>query len=229
MTKKGWIWIGICTLLLGAYFAFWQQTVSFEDILGTADSLSTRFEDNPLQTIAIYVGLYILVASLSVPVASTISLLGGVTFGWGLGFVLAVFSATIGSMLPFLLAGKILRSRAESTYGGALEKLNRGLEQSGNMYFLSARLAPFTPFYALNLISGLTSIKLKDYALLTVIGITPGTLALTFTGNQVGSTVSASSLFNPWLFFGLVVLSALPIGLRHLADRILPKDLGPDA
>ena len=67
-----------------------------------------------------------------------------------------------------------------------LASVSRALETNGLMIMLLLRLSPLIPFNALDYISGITSISLRDYAL-ALVAILPGALVLCFAGASASS------------------------------------------
>lgn len=74
--------------------------------------------------------------------------------------------------------------------GGVAKK---ALETNGFRIMLLLRLSPLIPFNALDYISGVTSISLRDYAL-ALCGILPGTIMFCMVGATASSLADADSM-----------------------------------
>ena len=86
----------VVVALIGAFFYFdGQQYIAVSTFREWVDQ-------NVLTASLAYLGLYILVAALSLPGAAAITLLGCAVFGLWLGVLLVSFASIIGATLAFL-------------------------------------------------------------------------------------------------------------------------------
>jgi uncharacterized membrane protein YdjX (TVP38/TMEM64 family) len=67
----------------------------------------------------------------------------------------------------------------------------KALETNGLKIMILLRLSPLIPYNALDYISGVTSIPLRDYSL-ALIGILPGTILFCFVGATASSLADGS-------------------------------------
>ncbi len=67
-------------------------------------------------------------------------------------------------------------------------------------------IEPLFPFFLVNLLSGLTRMKVGTYVMATALSIIPGSLAYTFVGRQLGTINSRAELASPRLFLSFTVL-----------------------
>jgi uncharacterized membrane protein YdjX (TVP38/TMEM64 family) len=122
----------------------------------------------------IFVVLYSVGTVIAFP-GSLLSLAGGLLFGTLIGGTLIVVAATCGATVAFLLARYAGRDAIQRFIsGGQLEKFDQLISGSGLSAVLFTRLVPLFPFNFINFAWGLTSVRLRDYAVGTVVGIIPG-------------------------------------------------------
>ena len=69
---------------------------------------------------------------------------------------------------------------------------SRALESNGLKIMILLRLSPLIPFNALDYISGITSISLRDY-IIALVAILPGALVLCFLGASASSLSDRTS------------------------------------
>lgn len=106
----------------------------------------------------------------------------------------------------FLIGRYLLRDRVRS---GLVEKypiimaLDEAFKRKGFFIFLLLRLSPIVPFNAINYIGGVTSIRLRDYAL-ALFGMMPGTILYCFIGATAGS-LTTGSMSGPATIASIVV------------------------
>ena len=139
--------------------------------------------------------------------------------------------ASIGSICSFLLGRYLFRNcvmvMAQSY--PLFHAVDAALEHNGLKIMILLRLSPLIPFNALDYLSGITSIPLRDYAL-ALVGILPGTFMLSFVGASASSlsestssgnqTLKIISIVSGLVFGGCGVYAASYYSKKEL-DRIL--------
>ena len=148
---------------------------------------------------ALFIALYALVSLLPVP-KNVFAGLAGVLFGLALGVVVVVVAALVGAAAAFALSRVLGREVVERITGGRVAHVDALLHRRGMLAVIVVRLVPVLPFTAINYAAGLTSVRTRDYAIGTALGILPGTIsfvALGAYGTSPGSwpfIVSAAAL-----------------------------------
>ncbi len=140
---------------------------------------------------------------------NVLSAAAGAVFGLAEGVALVYVAALLGAAAAFGLGRGLGRAAVERLSGGRLARIDAMLSRRGMTAVLVARLVPVVPFTALNYAAGLVSVRRRDYAVGTAVGIIPGTVAYV----AVGSYASAPG---SWPFEvalgGLVLLSLAGVG-----------------
>lgn len=167
---------------------------------------------------------YLLMAALSIPGGTLLSLFIGLLFGRWVGTAIIVISATAGAVVVFILAryliGAWVRNRLQR-YPKALRLLS-GFERNAISYLLFVRLVPLFPFWLVNLASAFTAIRLRQFALATGVGIIPGSFIYANLGQTLGRIDSARALLTPPVLGALLLLglfALLPPVVRHLRRK----------
>jgi uncharacterized membrane protein YdjX (TVP38/TMEM64 family) len=216
----------IILALLGLAFALGlHRQLSLETLRQHRDTLEAFVEANFLAAILIYMGVYLLAVTISLPGALFLSLSGGFLFGTTAGGSATWVSATLGATLVFLAArtafGDVLRARAQ----GWIKRLESGFRDNAFNYILALRLFPGAPFFVVNLAPAFLGVKLRDFFLATALGIIPGTFVYAAVGNGLRAAFDAGTavdpvaaardiIFSPAIIgpiAGLIALSLLPI------------------
>ena len=76
--------------------------------------------------------------------------------------VIVSFASTIGATLAFLASRFLLRDWVQAKFGDKLKPINDGVEKEGAFYLFALRLVPAFPFFVINLVMGLTTIRTLD-------------------------------------------------------------------
>lgn len=146
---------------------------------------------------------YGLVTLTPVP-KNVLSIAAGVVWGFALGALLVYLGALLGAALAFAIGRGLGREAVERFTGARVERIDALLRRRGLVSIIGVRLIPVLPFTAINYAAGLTSVRRRDYAVGTVLGIIPGTLAYVAVGG-VGFEPG------PGLYIALGTLSALSV------------------
>jgi uncharacterized membrane protein YdjX (TVP38/TMEM64 family) len=113
----------------------------------------------------------------------------GVAFGPVSGATTSLVAMTITACAQFLLARHVVGERVRQRLGSPLVRVNHLLERRGAIAVAGARLLP-GPFSEFNMLAGLTSLKLRDFALGTLIGCVPKALAWSGLGSLLQARFS---------------------------------------
>ena len=115
-----------------------------------------------------------LATSVGVPTIIGV-LLGGYFYGASLGACLSICAYLLGACISFLLARTLGQGWVErlATKQPKIAKLNLVLVRRGVLMVAIVRFALIVPYNILNFALGASNLKLKQFALGTLIGITP--------------------------------------------------------
>jgi pyruvate/2-oxoglutarate dehydrogenase complex dihydrolipoamide dehydrogenase (E3) component/uncharacterized membrane protein YdjX (TVP38/TMEM64 family) len=209
MKKTGLI--GIVAIIVIIFYVFdLGQFLTLEYIKQQQEQIETLYADNKLLTLGSFFVLYILVTGVSLPGATILTLAAGGVFGLVTGLILVSFASTIGASLAFLISRYLFRETVEARFGGSLAAINKGIEKDGAFYLFALRLVPAFPFFVINLVMGLTPIKLKTFYWVSQAGMFAGTIVYVNAGTQLAQIDSASEILSAELIFSFLLLAMLP-------------------
>ncbi len=166
--------------------------------------------------IAGYMGIYILVTSLSLPGAAVMTLAGGAFFGLLAGTIIVSFASTIGATLACFVSRFILRDWIQGKFGNKLKTVNEGIAKEGTLYLFTLRLIPVFPFWLINLVMGLTKMPLRTFFWVSQIGMLAGTIVFVNAGKELAKIDSLSGILSPTLILSFVILGLFPITAKKL-------------
>lgn len=221
--KHWWLFI-LLMMLAGLFFAFdLGHFLSLEALKSSRDELQQAYWARPLQTIGLYAAIYIVIASLSLPGATVMTLAGGTIFGLEVGAPAAVISAAIGATVAFWVARHVLRDAVHRRFGDRMAAINAGIEHDGAFYLFSLRLVPVFPFFVINLLMGLTVIRTRTFFWVSLLGMLPATIIYVNAGTQLAALTTLSDILSPALIASFALLAAFPWlarwGLAHIKDK----------
>ena len=217
-------------IVVGWFYA--SELLQVESLTDKESELRQTLHSNPFLVYTLAFGTYVAFTSLSIPGAAILSLFLGWYLGFWSGFILVSFASTTGATLAFLSSRYFLRQRILKRYGERLKGINQHLHREGAFYLFTLRLIPAVPFFLVNLLMGLTPIRIKTFWWVSQLGMLPGTAAYVYAGSNLPElskiqSPDRSPILTPELIAGFIILGLLPWILKS-ALRLLPnqKDAG---
>jgi len=209
--KNRWWILVLLGLLIGLFFVFdLGRFFSLGTLKESHTDLLQAYQEQPFLVIGIYSLAYIVIAALSLPGATVMTLAGGAMFGVWVGVPVVIISATIGATLAFWAARYVLRDAVKRRFGDRLRIINEGLERDGAFYLFSLRLVPAFPFFLINLLMGLTAIRSATFFWASLVGMLAGTAVYVNAGTQLAAITHLSDILSPVLIGSFVLLAAFP-------------------
>lgn len=189
-------------------------------LLGGA--LAALREPGPTAAALIAAG-YVLGTVLLVPMP-VFHLLAGFVLGPVGGAVLAVPASTAGACAAFATGRWLVRGAAARAMARwpSLGRVGEAVGSSGLRVVLLLRLAPLAPFVVLNYALGATAIRLRDFALASLLGSLPSLLIQVYLGSLAATADDLLSA-RGGVAAGPVVLSALATGAVMVAIGVVVR------
>ena len=206
--------IALLGVIVAAIFSFFYFDLnSYLTLQGMKDSLDTfqsQIAQNPVLSMGVFFAIYVAVTALSLPGAAILTLAAGALFGLVQGLVIVSFASSVGATLAFLVSRFILRDTVRNKFKEKLKKIDEGVEKQGAFYLFTLRLVPVFPFFLINLLMGLTSLKTWTFYWVSQVGMLAGTAVYVNAGTQLAQIDSLSGIVSPGLIFSFVLLGIFP-------------------
>ena len=209
----------IITLISIWYIFDLGQLLTLDYFKNQQASIELWKSENPLTAAVIFATIYISVAALSLPDATILTLVGGAIFGLLWGTVIVSFASTIGATLAFLVARLLLKDWVQQRFGNKLKTLNEGFEKDGAFYLFTLRLVPIFPFFVINLLMGLTPIRVRTFYWISQVGMLAATLVYVNAGTQLARIENLQGILSPELIISFILLGLFPL----LAQKTLAQ------
>ena len=195
-----------------SFFAFdLGQFFNLAYLKSRQQTFASYYANHRLLTLAIYFIAYVTMAALSLPGAAIMTLAGGALFGVAVGGVVISFASSIGAALAFLVSRFVLRDSIQKKFGDKLTAINEGIRKDGAFYLFTLRLVPVFPFFIINLVMGLTPLRLPIFYIVSQLGMLPATLVYVNAGTQLGKIESLTGILSPGLILSFVLLGIFPL------------------
>jgi len=221
----------LALVIIFIWYAQIKNLISYDYLTQNRELLISWRDNNYTMAVVIFITTYILVVALSLPGASLMTLTGGFLFNIFPGFFYNIVGATSGAILIFLATktflGDFLYSKIKSNGNkkSILDRMNSELHENEFSYLLILRLMPMVPFFIANLAPAFLGIKLRTFAITTLLGISPGTIVYTSVGSGLGAVFDSNGspdldiIFEPITLISvisLIALAGLPIFIKKM-------------
>jgi uncharacterized membrane protein YdjX (TVP38/TMEM64 family) len=211
-------------LLDSAERFFNDPSVALENVVQSVEAMGSL---GPLYFGAAYTAAEIL-AIPAIPLTAS----AGYLFGVGEGTAVVLFSASIAATISFVIGRTLLRSYVESVLDDypKFAKIDRAIGKEGFKLMLLLRVSPIFPFALSNYLYGASSINFSSFFWGTLLGFTPGTLAIVYAGYVGKALTTEGSESYPWFVYvgGLALFTCLLKVLADTATRIVEEMEGEE-
>ena len=226
MSRELWRWLlrGVLVVVaIGAVTAFFVSGAQHHLDLATLQRsrawLATMQAAHPWRLAFTFLGVLIAVVLLSLPLLTVMTLAAGAIFGLFEGTVLMSFGSAIGAVLVMLASRFVFKDALRRRFAHRLHKIDAGIERDGAFYLLNIRLVPIFPFFIVNLLMGLTHMRVWTFYWVTQIGMLVGTAVYVNAGTRVAEAHSARELVSLPMIVSLALLAVLPFVSRWMIKR----------
>jgi uncharacterized membrane protein YdjX (TVP38/TMEM64 family) len=224
--------IVILAVVVAAVAAFFGlglgHYLSLEYLQASRARALAQVEAAPLTASLAFFAMYVLVTGLSLPGAAVMTIAAGAIFGVVWGVALVSFASAVGATVAFLIARTVLREWVERRFGAYLEPINRGLEREGVFYLFSLRMVPVFPFFVVNLLMGLTRIRVVPFYFVSQVGMLAGTFVFVFAGTQLAGIRSLGDVLSPGLIGALTLLGVFPLLAKKVIELFARRRAGAE-
>lgn len=195
----------IIILIAIAYFIGLNRHLTWDNFDMVHHVAMEHVEKHPYLSPLIYMGIYIIYASLALPGILLLTILGGFLFPLPLSTCYVICSATIGGSILFLstkrASGSFLTEKVRF-----FSRIERGFHKNAARYMLFLRLVPLFPCWFVTISSALFGVRFKTFFWTTLVGITPCAFLVTSMGTAIMMMIESKSPSRFYSFF---------IGLHH--------------
>lgn len=219
MSRSRLILLSLIVLIFaaGVYFDL-HEAITLENFKARQTDADAWVTANPFTAAFGYLLFYVVVTAVNIPGAAAMTLIAGALFGILQGTIIVSFASTIGATLAFLLSRYLLRDFVEQRFRALTMRINKGVEKDGAYYLFTLRLVPAFPFFAINMVMGLTRLNVITFYWVSQIGMLPATILYVNAGTQLGQTESLAGVLSPQIIGSFVLLGLFPLVARKVVD-----------
>ncbi len=227
--RRSWIGLALLSVVVAGSVVMvcvngTEQTLHW--LAGREAALEQFLQHNPFSTYLALFLIYVLVTGASVPGATLLSLLMAMLLGFWPALVLVSIASTLGATLAMLLARTLFRESVEMKLSGRYGRFFKGMQEDGPYYLFALRLSPYVPYFVVNLLMGLTSMRTWTFWWISQLGMLPMTCLYLWAGSHLPgfgqlAEKGPGQLVSPMLGLALLLVAVVPLGIRLLVKRRL--------
>lgn len=185
----------VATLLLGIMaIAFAWHFTGLAEIV-TADRIRhflASARGDPWAPIWV-LAAYLIAAAVAFPV-NLLMLATAAVFGPWLGFAYSALGVFTSAFLVYFVGAWLGKATVERLLGPKLRRILEGARQRGVLVVVAFRVVPVAPGTVVNLALGASGIRFADFAIGSVVGMTPGLLLVSIVGDRLVALVTEPTL-----------------------------------
>jgi uncharacterized membrane protein YdjX (TVP38/TMEM64 family) len=187
-----------------------HEYLSFKKIQAYLISIQAYHQQRPWNFTLIFITTIITLISLSIPGTIVLTILAGSIYGAFLGTFLVCLATTMGSSISFSLARFIFKDFLEKRFIKQFNFINNKVRENAIGSVLTLRLVPALPLILINMIMGLTKIRLITFVWVSYAGLIPGTFIYVYAGRRLSELDSIEEILSWPLIIGLLSLGLVP-------------------
>lgn len=188
---------------LGALAAAWHWTPLGQWIrIDTVSVLLTNFNASHLAPLLI-IGLFAL-GGIFIPITLLI-ISTALVFDPLPGFLLSMCGSVLSAAVTFKIGNYLGRDAIRKIAGKRANRVSRKIVRHGFLAVTFLRLAAIAPFTVINLIAGASNVKFRDYLIGTVLGMSPGILALNVFGQGLIAAIRKPSPLSLTILIAVII------------------------
>jgi uncharacterized membrane protein YdjX (TVP38/TMEM64 family) len=162
---------------------------------------------------------YLIAGVVAFPV-NVLMLATAAVFGPWLGFAYSALGVFTSAFLVYFVGAYLGKATVERLLGPKLRRVLEGARKRGIMVVVAFRVVPVAPGTVVNLALGASGIRLSDFAIGSVVGMTPGLLLLSIMGDRIVALIMDPTIGEVAV---LVLCIAAYLALVFVAQALLSR------
>jgi uncharacterized membrane protein YdjX (TVP38/TMEM64 family) len=211
--SKRHIFVGLVFVALILIFKFTPvgDFFSLENLKNNREHLQYFVDHHYIMTALMYIASYVVVVSITLPIALFMTIAGGFLFGIVWGVIFANIGATLGAIISFNIIRHFFGKAMQKKYATRLVGFNRNFKQHGPFYLLGLHFVAVVPFFLINVLASLTNISLLTFIWTTSLGLIPASTLFAYMGQKLGTINSVDDILTPQVLMAFMALALLAI------------------
>ena len=207
-SKKYLYLVALLTLVI---FFYYNNSLFEKTILDNIVNLEDYYIQSPIFFMFAYFVVYVVLTTLSLPVALMLGLLSGFIFDLYSAILLISFASSFGATAAMLISRYLISDYINRRFSNEISLINNEVNEHGAYYLFALRMSPIFPFFVINAAFGLTKIRSLTFYLVSQLGMLPGTIIIILIGSELNDFLIKGSPFSIDLVLYLTLLGLIPL------------------
>jgi len=224
-----------------------------DQALALRDRLLDLHARHPVASVAAYIAGYVAMTACSIPGAVFLTLTGGAVFGFGVALAAVSAASTAGACLAFLSARHLLRGTVRRLWPCQLTRIDAAMADGdsggtatgtanaagahplcprllspGALCLLGLRCVAVMPYWLVNLLFGVTAMRLSTFATVSLVGMVPLNALYVHAGAELGRVRHLGDIISFRTGLALCLLAAVPLLLRRVMGTLAARRCADD-
>jgi len=224
--RRGYITLlAVAAIIAVAWFSPWVDQGRFLQWLADQQSSAKSYaETNLLSAALIAMVIYVIVTASGFPGSTALSIVSATILPLWVSIFAVSIASTVGATIAMLMSRYLFRDMVHSWFGDRFQKFENAWQRDGLWYLASMRMAPYVPFFSINLLMGLTPIKTRAFFIVSQIAMLPGTIVNLYLGSRLPPLNDLKELGIPalitWeLALAFSLLAVTPLLIRYFLKQ----------
>ena len=209
MKSKKYLYL--VTLLALVIYFYYNNSLFEKTILDNIVNLEDYYIQNPIFFMFSYFIIYVVLTTLSLPVALMLGLLSGFIFDLYSAIILISFASSFGATAAMLISRYLISDYINRKFSNEISLIDNEVNKHGGYYLFALRMSPIFPFFVINAAFGITKIKTLTFYLISQLGMLPGTIIIILIGSELNDFLIKGSPFSIDLVLYLTLLGLIPL------------------
>jgi len=169
----------------------------------------------PLLVLAAYV-----VAGFAIVPVTLLFVATVMVFGPWAGMAYALAGGELSALACFAAGHLLGRDAVTRLAGSRVNRISRKLAERGILTMVTLRIVPVAPFSVINVVAGVSDIRMRDFAIGNLIGMLPGVIAVAFVTDWVLASLREPSTTTITVALAVVAAAIIAVAAaRHWLRR----------
>ncbi|MGE0756541.1 MAG: TVP38/TMEM64 family protein [Pirellulaceae bacterium] len=218
-------------VIVGVFALLFRDQLSLAQLARHETALREWGREHPVALPVVAFLAYVAITAV-VPSALALTLAYGWFFGFWRGVLVVSFASTTGAVLTFLFSRFVFRDAVQARFAERWRRTTEAVDRDGVWYLLALRLTPVVPFFVVNALMGLTTMRARTFWLVSQLGMLPGTMVYAYAGSAAPSLRELAE--RGWqgvpvtqLSVAFALLGCFPLVARWAVRRWRQRDASP--
>lgn len=212
MRNKILMLLALITLAISAHIAGLDHYLSLAYIQKNQVLITNFSHEHAIFCILLMCLVYLIMALLQLPGITMITLLFGALFGPIISTFITLVLGTLNAFIVLILSRYFFHDYFQQKYHKYLKHFNAEFQTKGGIYIFLLHITPILPYQLVNILAGLTKVKMLHFIIATVLGIIPHAVIFSCLGSAIWQISSIKDLFTPQLLFLITLCGIVPLG-----------------